>query len=114
MTNDDLNLDNISDIEIEKALSNSYILGLKKLYSPEMEERELSSEERMQKKAIINAIVDISNNPQKIKKENTSNIINLNRFSNGTFSNNENTNTLSDNEKTNFIITPQQIADEIY
>jgi hypothetical protein len=102
----DLNLDHVTKIEREKALSGVMKDQLKDLYSPEMEENGLNIEQQKNKKAIINAIVDIAKTPQK-EEEFDNNRIQL-------LSNMGNSNETDIENRKDFIITPQEIADEIY
>lgn len=105
-TNLDLNLDHVSQTEREKVLSSVMKEELKDLYSPEMEKdwEKLSKDHLNNKKAIINSIVDIAENPQKVEKSNDSN---FQLLSNNLDESNE-------TQDSTFIITPQEIADEIY
>ena len=104
----DLNLDKVTNIEREKALSKVTKEQLKEFYSPEMEKgKELTKEQQNNKKAVINAIVDIANQPQKIEVNYNPNQNKFKLLDNIIPINNN-----SNNE--NYVITPQQIADEIY
>ena len=108
-----LNLDNVTAPEREKALSEVFKQELKDIYSPIMEQngKSLNPEQLKGKKAVINAIVDIARQPQKIEIEQSLQWPGVEFLSSNLWGNIPN-NPLEDTNT--FTITPQEIADEIY
>ena len=108
----DLNLDKITNTEREEVLSNVFKSELKDIYSPDMEKNGaiLSPEQQNKKRAVINAIVDIANNPQKIKPFSQRSWYQLLPYTETRKAN------ITDifGEQSTFTITAQEIADEIY